>query len=98
MRRAEMHTVTLARPREMSQPHPEKLDRVELVGKIVRLSDGQTGTVVHVEYEAPGRVALVQTYPEVPSPLTRAAVDRLSPAHLPAIEEILGESKEAQEH
>jgi hypothetical protein len=73
-----------------SFPPPEKLDRVELVGKIVRLSDGQTGTILHVEYDAPARVALVQTFPEAPSPLTRAAVDRLSPAHLPAVEEIIG--------
>jgi hypothetical protein len=71
------------------------LDRVELIGKLVRLSDGQTGTIIHVEYDAPERVALVQTFPEVPSPLTRAALDRLSPPHLPAIEEIIGESKKA---
>ena len=76
-------------------PLPGKLDRVELIGKIVRLSDGQTGTILHVEYDSPERVALVQTFPEAPSPLTRAAVDRLSPTHLPAIEEIIGESKKA---
>lgn len=76
-----------------SYPLPEKLDRIDLIGKVVRLSDGQTGVVVHVEYDAPERVALVQTYPETPSPLTRVAVDRLSPGHLPAIEEIIGESK-----
>ena len=76
-------------------PPPDTLDRVDLIGKLVRLSDGQTGAVVHVEYDAPERVALVQTYPEAPSPLTRAAVDRFSPAHLPAIEEIIGESKKA---
>ena len=74
-------------------PLPEKLDRVELVGKVVRLSDGQTGTILHVEYDSPERVALIQTFPESPSPLTRAAVDRLSPAHLPAIEEIIGDTK-----
>ena len=74
-------------------PLPEKLDRIDVIGKVVRLSDGQTGTIVHVEYDAPERVALVQTYPETPSPLTRAAIDRLSPEHLPAIEEIIGESK-----
>ncbi|MBI4585429.1 MAG: hypothetical protein HY717_15560 [Planctomycetes bacterium] len=77
-------------------PPPEKLDRADLIGKIVRLSDGQVGAILHVEYDAPERVALVQTFPETPSPLTRAAVDRLSPAHLPAIEEIIGDSKKAQ--
>ena len=70
---------------------------MELIGKIVRLEDGQTGTILHVEYDAPERVALVQTYPESPSPLTRAAVDRLSPAHLPAIDEIIGDTQKAPE-
>jgi hypothetical protein len=72
---------------------PEMLARHELVGKLVRLSDGQTGEIVHVEYEAPGRVALVKTFPENPSPLTRVAVDRYSPAHLPAITEIIGDAR-----
>jgi len=66
----------------------ERLDRLELVGKRVKLSDGRSGPIVHVEYEAPQRVALVQTYPETPSPLTRVGVDRLSPPHLPCIVEI----------
>jgi hypothetical protein len=66
----------------------ERLDRLELIGKRVKLSDGRAGPIVHVEYEAPGRVALVQTFPESPSPLTRAGVDRLSPPHLPCIVEI----------
>ena len=70
-----------------------KLDRIDLIGKVVRLSDGQSGTILHVEYEAPERVALVQTFPETPSPLTRASVDRMSPSHLPAIEEIIGDTK-----
>jgi len=65
---------------------------MELIGKLVRLSNGLTGQVVHVEYEAPARVALVKTYPEDPSPLTRVAVDRYSPAHLPAITEVLGDA------
>ncbi len=65
------------------------LDRMQLIGKRVRLSNGQSGEVVYVEYEAPGRVALVKTFPETPSPLTRVAVDRYSPAHLPAITEII---------
>jgi len=69
------------------------LARHELIGKLVRLSDGQTGEIVHVEYEAPGRVALVKTFPENPSPLTRVAVDRYSPAHLPAITEIIGNAR-----
>lgn len=72
---------------------PEMLDRRQLVGKLVRLSNGQSGEVVHVEYEAPARVALVKTYPEDPSPLTRVAVDRYSPAHLPAITEIVGDAR-----
>ena len=38
-----------------------------------------------------------RTFPESPSPLTRAAVDRLSPRHLPEIEEIIGGTQEAQE-
>lgn len=67
----------------------EKLERMELLGKRVRLSDGRSGPIVHVEYEAPQRVALVKTFPETPSPLTRVAVDRLSPSHLPFISEIL---------
>ena len=66
----------------------ERLDRMELVGKLVKLSDGRSGPIVHVEYEAPQRVALVQTFPETPSPLTRVGVDRLSPPHLPYIVEI----------
>jgi hypothetical protein len=66
----------------------EKVDRAELIGKRVKLSDGRQGPIVHVEYEAPERVALVKTYPETPSPLTRVAVDRLSPPHLPYILEI----------
>ncbi len=78
---------------DSAYPLPDKLDRVDLIGKIVRLSDGRSGTIIHVEYDAPERVALVQTYPEAPSPLTRAAVDRLSPAHLPTIEEIIGDAK-----
>ena len=69
----------------------ELLDRKQLVGRRVRLSDGQSGEVVHVEYEAPARVALVKTFPETPSPLTRAAVDRYSPDHLPAIVEVLSD-------
>jgi hypothetical protein len=77
------------RPERASTWKPELLGRRELMGKRVRLSDGRTGEVVHVEYEAPGRVALVKTFPENPSPLTRAAVDRYSPAHLPAITEII---------
>jgi hypothetical protein len=66
----------------------EKMERMELIGKRVKLSNGQEGPIVHVEYEPPERVALVKTYPEVPSPLTRASVDRLSPPHLPYIVEI----------
>ena len=66
----------------------EKMERMELIGKRVKLSNGQEGPIVHVEYEPPERVALVKTYPESPSPLTRASVDRLSPPHLPAIVEI----------
>jgi hypothetical protein len=66
----------------------EKMERLELIGKRVKLSDGREGPIVHVEYEPPERVALVKTYPESPSPLTRASVDRLSPPHLPSIVEI----------
>ncbi len=64
------------------------MERLELIGKRVKLSDGREGPIVHVEYEAPQRVALVKTFPETPSPLTRAGVDRLSPSHLPHIVEI----------
>ncbi|MCZ6795698.1 MAG: hypothetical protein O7J95_18995 [Planctomycetota bacterium] len=76
----------------------ENMERMELVGERVRLSDGREGTVVHVEYESPERVALVKTYPETPSPLTRVGVDRLSPVHLPHIAELLREptSEEAK--
>jgi hypothetical protein len=63
----------------------ETIERHELIGKRVTLSDGRSGPIVHVEYDPPERVALVKTYPETPSPLTRVAVDRLSPVHLPAI-------------
>jgi len=66
----------------------EKMERMDLIGKRVKLSNGQEGPIVHVEYEPPERVALVKTYPESPSPLTRASVDRLSPPHLPYIVEI----------
>ena len=77
----------------------EKMDRMALVGKRVKLSDGRQGPIVHVEYEAPERVALVKTYPETPSPLTRVAVDRLSPPHLPYISEIeLDPSEGDSEH
>ncbi len=68
----------------------EKMSRAELVGCKVALSDGRQGEVVHVEYDSPERVALVQTYKEEPSPLTRVAVDRMSPSHLPFITELLG--------
>jgi hypothetical protein len=66
----------------------EKMERMELIGKRVKLSNGQEGPIVFVEYEAPERVALVKAYPETPSPLTRVSVDRLSPPHLPYITEI----------
>ncbi|MFP6738482.1 MAG: hypothetical protein VCD34_07040 [Planctomycetota bacterium] len=67
----------------------EKMSRAELVGRKVTLSDGREGEIVHVEYDSPERVALVQTYKEKPSPLTRVAVDRMSPSHLPYITELL---------
>ena len=66
----------------------EKMERMELLGRRVKLSNGQEGPIVHVEYEAPERVALVKTFPETPSPLTRASLDRLSPPHLPYVVEI----------
>jgi len=69
----------------------EKMSRRELVGRKVVLSDGREGGIVHVEYDSPERVALVKTCEETPSPLTRAAVDRMSPSHLPFISELLGE-------
>ena len=69
----------------------EKMSRRELVGRKVVLSDGREGEIVHVEYDSPERVALVKTCEETPSPLTRAAVDRMSPSHLPFISELLGE-------
>jgi hypothetical protein len=74
----------------------EKMERFDLIGKKVRLSNGQEGPIVFVEYESPERVALVQTYPETPSPLTRISVDRLSPPHLPFIVEIDLEPREAE--
>ena len=67
----------------------EKLTHRELMGRRVRLSDGREGDVVHVEYESPERVALIKTFEETPSPLTRVGVDRLSPSHLPHITELL---------
>ena len=72
----------------------EKMERMELLGRRVKLSNGQEGPIVHVEYEAPERVALVKTFPETPSPLTRASLDRLSPPHLPYVVEIEIEPKE----
>jgi hypothetical protein len=69
----------------------EKMSRADLVGLTVSLSDGREGEIVHVEYDSPERVALVKTYKETPSPLTRAAVDRMSPSHLPFIAKLLGE-------
>ncbi len=66
----------------------EKMERMELIGKRVKLSDGREGPIVHVEYEPPQRVALVKTFPETPSPLTRVAVDRLSPSWLPCIVDV----------
>ena len=72
----------------------EKMERMELMGRRVKLSNGQEGPIVHVEYEAPERVALVKTFPETPSPLTRASLDRLSPPHLPYVVEIEIEPKE----
>ena len=77
-------------PETTIPPEPGGLNSAQLLGKMVRLSSGQTGEVVHVEYERPGRVALVKTFPENPCPLTRVAVDRFSPDHLPSIMEILG--------
>jgi hypothetical protein len=67
----------------------ENMERMELIGRRVKLSDGRSGQIVHVEYESPERVALVKTSPQTPSPLTRVAVDRLSPAHFPYIIELL---------
>ena len=72
----------------------EKMERMELLGRRVKLSNGQEGPIVHVEYEAPERVALVKTFPETPSPLTRASLDRSSPPHLPYVVEIEIEPKE----
>tara|TARA_B100001167_G_C16595764_1_gene223508 strand:+ start:301 stop:579 length:279 start_codon:yes stop_codon:yes gene_type:complete len=72
----------------------EKMSRRELVGRKVVLSDGREGEIVHVEYDSPERVALVKTCKETPSPLTRAAVDRMSPSHLPFISELLGEGSD----
>ena len=69
----------------------EKMSRADLVGLTVALSDGREGEIVHVEYDSPERVALVKTCKETPSPLTRAAVDRMSPSHLPFISELRGE-------
>ena len=66
----------------------ETMERLELIGKYVKLSNGQQGPIVFVEYEPPERVALVKTYPETPSPLTRVAIDRMSPPHLPYIVDI----------
>ena len=66
----------------------EKIERMDLIGKQVKLSNGQEGPIVFVEYEPPERVALVKTFPETPSPLTRVSVDRMSPPHLPYIVEI----------
>ena len=77
-------------------PRPDQLDRIELVGKVVRLSDGRTGEVIHVEYEAPARVALVKTFQENPSPLTRASVDRSGPPHLPVVVELIGDARTAR--
>jgi hypothetical protein len=71
----------------------ESIERSELIGKRVKLSDGREGPIVHIEYEAPQRVALVKTFPETPSALTRVAVDRLSPSHLPSIVEIIVEPR-----
>lgn len=78
----------MSTPSESTAMILERLERLELLGKHVKLSDGREGPIVHVEYEAPQRVALVKTFPETPSPLTRAGVDRLSPPHLPYIVEI----------
>ena len=79
-------------PEEMSSNTSyqlEKMSRADLVGRKVTLSDGREGEIVHVEYDSPERVALVQTYKEKPSPLTRVAVDRMSPSHLPYITALL---------
>ena len=70
----------------------EKMSRAELVGRKVLLSDGRQGEIVHVEYDSPERVALVQTCKETPSPLTRTSVDRRSPSHLPFIAELFDQS------
>ena len=71
----------------------EKMERMELIGRRVKLSNGQEGPIVHVEYEAPERVALVKTFAETPSPLTRVSLDRMSPPHLPFVVEIEIEPK-----
>jgi hypothetical protein len=74
----------------------ETMERMDLVGRRVRLSNGEEGPIVHVEYEPPQRVALVKTFEENPSPFTRVAVDRLSPSHLPYLLEIELESPPSQ--
>ena len=75
----------------------EQMTHSDLVGRRVKLSDGREGPIVHVEYESPERVALVKTFPEDPSPLTRVGVDRLSPPHLPTITELIAESGEEKD-
>jgi len=67
----------------------ESLTHRQLVGRRVRLSDGREGKIELVEYEAPERVALVKTFRETPSPLTRVGVDRMSAPHLPYITDLL---------
>ena len=71
----------------------ETMERMDLIGKWVKLSNGQEGRIVHLEYEPPERVALVKTFPETPSPLTRVSLDRMSPPHLPFVVEIEIEPK-----
>ncbi len=75
----------------------EQMTHRELMGKIVKISDGRAGTIVHVEYESPERVALIKAYKETPCPLTRVGVDRLSPPHLPFITELVESSSEEAE-
>ena len=45
------HRASLPVSAETSYPPAEKLDRIDLIGKIARLSNGSSGTILHVEYE-----------------------------------------------
>ena len=71
----------------------QRMTRSELIGKRAKLSNGDVGEIVMVEYETPARVAYLVQRDGLPRPILKAGVDRASPPHLPRIIELVEDSQ-----